>query len=56
MTLCRGRPLSDVGLVLLDYIDYLVVDKSFEKFDEAYRRLAMAAKATVSFSWWKYAN
>lgn len=35
----------DVGLVLLDYIDYLVVDKSFEKFDEAYRRLAMAAKA-----------
>ena len=34
----------NVGMVILDYIDYLVPEESFEKYAAMYRKLAMAAK------------
>lgn len=42
--IAEAERYPNVGLILLDYIDYLVEDESFEKYASMYRKMAMAAK------------
>lgn len=42
--LAEASRYPNIGLIILDYIDYLIPDKSFEKYDEAYRTIAIGAK------------
>ena len=42
--LAEASRYPNLGMVVLDYIDYLVKDKSFETYAEVYRGLAIGAK------------